>query len=181
MTTKRFLYTALVGSMVLLPACSAEKRSTDATSENAAETINQATVVAPTVDAEIPDWVTSKAGPQTDCPPNAGAGTPDNPGFNFNGTTNAPDFHCHQTGPFDWGGKVWYVQRIHSLTTVPESSLPPGAPKVCSDAGLGSPCLFDGTRVCSKQGANSSTPAGTTAGGGGCGVYQASVKLRKKP
>jgi hypothetical protein len=151
MSTNRFLPIGILGAILLLPPCSAAAQPA----------------------TEIPNWVTAEAGPQQDCPLSAAAGTSNNPGFNFGGTTDAPDFHCHQTGPFSWDGKKWYVQRIHSLTT--NSAFP----KPCTDAGLSPGCLFNGTRVCSKQGANIPTPAGTDAGSGGCGVYLSSVKFHK--
>lgn len=123
----------------------------------------------------IPKWVTAQTGPSSNCPLAAGEGTLTNPFFGFNGTTGAPDFHCRQTGPFDSGGKTWFVQRIHSLTTASDNPM-------CAQNGLGAPCLFDGIRVCSKQAtAGNSTPAGSSAGGKGCGVYGPSTKFRKKP
>ena len=159
---------------LLLTGCSTKKTP----NENATE---QSTVAAKVQTAEIPKWVTADAGPSRNCALSAAEETPDNSFFQLGGTTDAPDFRCRATGPFEWEGKPWFVFRIHSLTTIPESALPPGAPKVCSDAGLPSPCLFDGTRVCSKQAHNGDpTPAGTSAGPRGCAGLEP-PKFRKKP
>jgi hypothetical protein len=154
------------GLIASLAACSPATKSN--------QEANQAQASARSASENIPTWVTAEAGPSKDCPMTAADATPDNPFFGFNGTTDAPDFHCRQTGPFDWSGKVWFVQRIHSLTTSADNPM-------CGQAGFNAPCLFDGTRVCSAQAAaGDPTPAGSAAGGKGCGVY-GPAKFRKKP
>ena len=165
----------LLALALLISGCNA-KTSENATETNATEPISTTPAATP-----IPDWVTSEAGPSRKCVLSKAEETENNPYFKFSGTTDAPDFHCRVTGPFDWEGKQWFVYRIHSLTTIPESQLPPEAPKVCTEAGLPSPCLFDGTRVCSRQAqADDPTPVGVAAGGQGCAVLQP-PKFRKKP
>jgi hypothetical protein len=166
-STRNSIAALTFGLIASLPACSRNNNSNQGA--------NQAQVIAQSATATIPNWVTAEAGPSKDCPLTTADGTPDNPFFAFNGTTDATDFHCRETGPFDSGGKTWFVQRIHSLTTTADNPM-------CAQEGFSAPCLFDGTRVCSAQASTGDqTPAGSAAGGKGCGVYAASAKLRKKP
>jgi len=158
----------LLALALLVSGCNA-KTSENATEKNATEPVSTVPGAAP-----IPDWVTAEAGPSRKCALSTAEETEDNPFFQLNGTTDAPDFHCRVTGPFDWEGNPWFVFRIHSLTT---SDKNPG----CVMAGLTAPCLFDGTRVCSKQAHEGDrTPVGVTAGPVGCAVLQP-PKFRKKP
>jgi hypothetical protein len=162
--------TAVLAILLSLPSCSDNRTRGENVAEPVADQVGNA-AVAP---SEVPRWVTAEAGPSRDCPLTVAEGSPDDPYFELNGTTGAPDFRCRQTGPFQWGGKTWFVQRIHSLTT----NL--GNPK-CAENGLKAPCLFDGTRACSTQAKlGEPTPAGATAGGKGCAVHEPS-KFRKKP
>jgi hypothetical protein len=163
--------------LVMASACSRQ----DEQQSNAAET-TVATPAAETTasdDSALPPWLTSQAGPSYACPLTEADKTADRPLFLMNGTTDARDFHCRQTGPFDWDGKKWYVQRIHSLTT---ASQPEAARKVCIDAGLDAPCLFDGTRVCVDPVAKDVlTPIPETGTGrNGCAVVP-EPKFRKRP
>ena len=158
----------LLALALLVSGCNAK------TSENTAETNATEPVSTAPVASAIPDWVTSEAGPSLKCALSKLEEKSDNPFFAFNGTTDAPDFHCRVTGPFDWDGKQWFVFRIHSLTT---SDKNPG----CAMAGVTAPCLFDGTRVCSRQAQEDDpTPVAIGAGPIGCAVLQP-PKFRKKP
>ena len=153
---------------LLVSGCNA-KIGENTTETNATEPVSTAPAAAP-----IPDWVTAEAGPSRKCASSDEEATANNPFFGFNGTTDAPDFHCRVTGPFDWDGKQWFVFRIHSLTTSASNPL-------CTKAGLTAPCLFDGTRVCSKQAQEGDqTPVDVPAGPVGCAVLQP-PKFRKKP
>ena len=50
------------------------------------------------------------------------------------------------------------------------------------ETGVGRPCLFDGTRACSKQAKlNDPTPAGALSGPKGCAVVTGTDKIRKAP
>jgi hypothetical protein len=106
--------------------------------------------------------------------PLGGASCPIHPGpltyFKFNGGVGAPGFHCHENGPHAWtDGHQWYVQRMWKLGPVP------------CHPGTGM-CYLDLTRACSHEAINQPTsPADGPTGGGGCAVYQPSVRNHPIP